>query len=270
MDSLKRIYLACRAAIAELGWLSYAWSLFILAGITTFLFLVNQDTDRFAGQLVNSYHRWDPEAMIGMLVVAGWIGGLILSSTIQNKFFKEENQAVRTLSLPLSNAERFATMMVLHLLFVPLLCFGIPLLFVFGCYPLLPAAVLLPAPVYLWLTLLIGWLAHSATTLLWFFPSVAMPKKIGFFILGGVATIIFYLNVTRNNLSDQIIVSHDISAPLAPDVYGLTDYEFHAPDRKLDSIEIGYEQNDSLVYVAGLSFLLLAVASGLAVTQKTA
>lgn len=270
MDSPKRIYFACRAAVAELNGLAFAWSVIIFVSILAFTVLVSGEIDRTGGQFQSAFQLWTPLEIIGIIAVAGWLGGLIMGGTIHNRFFKEENQAVRTLSLPLSNAERFASMLVLQLLFVPLICLGLPLLVTFLGYLVAPDYLFLPDPVYLWLALPFGWLAHTTTTLLWFFPTTTMPKKVGFLILGGVLLTSFYLNWSYTNTTNQLAVSHQITAPLAPDVYGLSDYSFHDPDRKKDTVKVNFQENNYVVYPMVLSFLLIVIASGMAITHKTA
>lgn len=271
MNSLKRIYLACRAAVAELNPLMYLLAVGILIGLATLTLFMNVDSDRDGSQLLREFSFWDPASIISLITSTGWIAGLIVCGTIHNRWFKEENHAVRTLSLPLSNGERFATMLLLYLGFVPLVCFGLPLLLVFLLYPLAPDVMLLPATAYLWKALLVGFLVHAAATAFWFQPFLVFRNKVFFVIVAMVGLVIFYIINTHGSIAETLQVPYTSSATQNSQVVGMASYELLENSTKSETIEVKYSPDESVYYIIQSFFLLLMlVTGGLALTKKTA
>ena len=271
MNTLNRIALTCRAAIAEIKPLAYFLPLLITSVITIFVVLVDDTQDNSKSQLLSEFTQWDPATIIGLIVVGGWIGGLILCGEINSNWFKEENQAARTLSLPVSNGERFAALTVLYLLFVPLVSFGSLLLFTFLVYPLAPPEIFLPSTFYLWKALAIGWVLHALTCMLWFQPSVAFGKRGVLIFLAILGLITTYSVMTHGDVSDRLKVKYTsdvIEQTQAVGVAGFGILNDAAPSGII-RFNTPPQDNTHLIVQAALLFLLLA-AAGIALTKKTA
>ena len=270
MSSIKRIYLACRAAVAELGLSNYFISSGILIGMTVLGVFVNQDSDSgMVSALRKEYVFWDPETIITQIAIAGWVSGLIVSGTLYNRWYKEENQAVRTLSLPLSHGERFAAMLSLYLIYVPLVCLITPLLLAIAVYPFISSTIMLPAPIYLWEALAIGWLAHAATCIFWLFPSIAYGKRVAFALIGMIAIAILYSNLTHTNISTVASVPHIATAMMGQDVVGLSNQSCQLGDSPRAVVKVSFETKGNLYVIVQLILAsLMLAAAGIALTRK--
>ncbi|TXF91691.1 hypothetical protein FUA23_00465 [Neolewinella aurantiaca] len=271
MSSLKRIYLACRVAIAELNLRNYLLSVSILIGSFILGLLVNNDSNNgVISVLRKEYLFWDPQTLNITIAIAGWISGLIISGTLYNNWFKEENQTIRTLTLPLSNAERFAAMTLLYFVYAPLTTLLPPLLLTMAACMMAPEAFILPAPVYLWEALIIGWLAHAATCIAWLFPSIAYGKKVGFVLVGIIGAVILYLNLTYSTISDVANIPYTATAMLDQSVVGLSDQSFQLSEAPRTTVRVAYDPDQSLYPFAQLVFALMMLAAAyFALTRKT-
>lgn len=269
MNSIKRIYLACRAAIAESGPLTYVLGFVIIALIATFIFFVSKDKDSIDSLLKSEFSFWNPDTIINTIVVGGWVASLIVCDGFYKRWFKEENQAVRTLTLPLSNGERIITLLLLYLVFVPLVCFVLPFLLISLLTLLAPDFLMLPSITYLWNALGIGFLANAAVCALWLQPSFAFGKKGGYVILAIIALGIFYISRTHGNVSETLNLPYVTSMAQEPGVVGLTHYEPIMTASKGEIIKIDYPE-DETAYTAiqAIFILLMLTAGGLALTQK--
>jgi hypothetical protein len=271
MSSIKRIYLACRAAIAEAGPLTYFLGIGIVALMLTFLTVVNQDNDGITSLLKSEFAFWDPVTIISILVLSGCIAGLIVCDGFYNRWLREENQAVRTLSLPLSHGERFAAMLILHLVFVPLVCLVLPMVLVFLLSPLAPSSLMLPSTVYLWKAIGLGFLAHTAICTLWFQPFFAFGKKGAYVLFAMIGLLVFYIYQTHGEISETIDLPYVASAAQEADVAGLIRYQPQMTSTQGEVIKVDYSPSETIYYIVQTLFLLLMLAAGgLALTKTTA
>jgi len=269
MTSIKRVYRACRAIIAELALNTYFISTGILLVSTIMILYSSSDGNRYDGVLGKIYFELDPELMASLVTGIGWLSATIISGTIVNKHFKEENRAIRYLSLPLSNGERFATLLLINWLFVSIVSFLPLVLLVFLTYFLRPDALLMPWPGYYVHWLLAGPLIHLITMAFWLFPTIAYVKKAWYAILGIIAVFSLYINSTRGKYSDFVDLEYTPTSFEATDVVGLSKYEFLERQITEVSFEVPDPQSLQLVFVA-IVVVLMLVAAYIALTRKTA
>ncbi len=271
MTSIRRIYLAARAAVAEAGSLTYVLGFIIMSLATTFIFIVSQDNDTTNSLLKARFSFWNPDTLINIIVLGGWITSLIICDGFSNRWFKEENQAVRTLSLPLSNGERLATILLLYLIFVPLVSFLLPFIIICLLTFIAPDFLLLPSITYLWSALGFGFIANAAICAVWLHSSFAFGKRGGWLVFAIIGLGIFYISQTHGAISETVDIPYVASLAQEDGVAGLTRYEPNMTTTQQQVIKIKYE-NDETAYIAIQSVFLLIMlfAGGLALTKKTA
>jgi len=231
MDSIKRIYRACRAIIAELA--------------------------------PNTY--FIPELMAALVTGIGWLSATIISGTIVNKHFKEENRAIRYLSLPLSNGERYATLLLINGIFVSIISFLPLVLVVILTYFLRPDSLLMPWPGYYAHMFLLG----PTTMAFWLFPTIAYANKAWYAIIGVMVAFGIYITNTRANYSDLIDLDYTPTAFEATDVVGLSKYQFLEKQVTEVAFRVPDPESLQLVFAAIVATLMLFSAY-LALTRKTA
>lgn len=269
MNSIKRIYLACRAAIAETGPITYVLGTLIIVLIFAFILFVSQDKDSTDSLLKSEFSFWNPDTIVNTIVGGGWIACLFVCDGFSKNWLKEENQAIRTLSLPLSNGERLAAMLLIYLVFAPLVCFVVPLLLISLLTFIAPDFLLLPSPGYLWSALSIGFIANAAICALWFQPSFAFGKKGGLVVTVIIALAIFYTSRTHGSVSETFDLPYVASAAQEANVAGLTKYEPRVT-KDGEFIKVDYPEDESnYTGILAASLLVMLVAGGIALTKKT-
>ena len=141
MNSLSRIRLSLRAAIAELPKINFfLTTLLATAGICIFLY-AHYSGGGPTRQLVNV----SPAVIIPALSLVGFFTAMGLSGSFFTKRLKETNRAEAFLSLPISNGERYAVTVLYHWVFVPLITYGPLFVITRGCH----ASLLTPTSYYL-------------------------------------------------------------------------------------------------------------------------
>jgi len=267
MDSLKRIHLACRAAVAALAPSTYFISTGILMLCCISIRYTGGSEDNSKGVLRNAYLSLDPELVYNLITGCGWLAATIISGTIVKRYFKEENQGIHYLAMPLSNPERFATSLLMNWLFASIVSFLPLFLICLLGYYLSPDYVLMVSPLEHAEWLLIGPLLHLVTLSFWLFPSVAYGKKAGFVIVAGIIAFIIYLTNTRGRMSDRVSLKYDYSVFDANDVVGL-----HRSGAFKKELAAAFQIPDLLtmqMVLTGFAIMLLFLVAYLAFTRKT-
>lgn len=272
MNSLQRILLASRAAIREMAVWHYALSSGIVCVILFFVSIVNQDKDAAGGVLFNQYAILDANVLIGIIVFAGWLSATIICGSAFFKDFKEEDRGVRYFSLPVTNKERFASLLLVNWGFVSLISFGPPII-IAGCgWLLAPDYMLLPPPQYLLAAMLLGPLAHLLSSCYWMFSAIAYPKLGAVFIFGFVGLLVLYLLQTRGWYPEQIVIEHTTSAFNTMDVVGMMDYNFLREEATPEIIKYNALPgwNRPALLLSGLCFAFMLASAAMALKRKTA
>lgn len=268
MDSIKRIYRACRAAIAELALNTYFIAPGILLIVAISMIYSSGDSDSSAGVLRNGYTVLDPELITSLITGIGWLAATIISGTIVNKYFKEENRGIHYFSMPLSPGERFAATLTVNWLFVSIVSFVPLILIAVLAYYLRPDHVLMASPFENAHWLAVGPLIHLVTMAFWLFPTVAYAKQAGYAVVGTIAAIIVYMTKTRGRYSDHIDLDHTATAFESTDVVGLSKYEFLSTQ----VTKAGFAVPDpevAQVSCLAIVVVLMIFAAYLAFTRKT-
>ncbi|MFK8164809.1 MAG: hypothetical protein AB8H12_20355 [Lewinella sp.] len=271
MNSFQRVLLASRAAIREMPAGHYLLSSGILLVVLFFIGWVNKDNDAASGVLYNQYIVLDANMLMGIIISSGWLAATIICGAAFFKDFKEEPRGVRYFSLPLTNGERFASLMLINWGFVSFISFVPPLfLSVLSVY-IAPDFILFPAPQYLLPVLLIGPLVHIISSAYWMFSSIAYPKLSAGFIFGFIGLAVLYISQTRNQYSDRVDIEHTTTAFNTTDVVGMMDHGFLSEESAPSLIKYYLEQWDTpLTILTGVCLLFMLVATAMALQRKTA
>lgn len=271
MNSFQRILLASRAAIREMPAWHYLLSTAIVLVVFVFIALINQDNDSSAGVLYNQYAVLDAEMLMGIIVSAGWLSATIICGSAFFQDFKEEGRGVRYFSLPMTNTERFASLLLVNWGFVSIISFVPPLLFASISSIVAPEFILFPAIQYLLPALIIGAIVHLISCSYWMFSSIAYPKLSAVFIFGFIALMVLYISQTRNLYSSRVDIEHTTEAFNSTDVVGMMEYEFLS--EASSPVELKYyldewEDASALVMLVICCLLMLSTAA-MALNRKT-
>ena len=271
MNSFQRILLASRAAIREMPAWHYLLSTAIVLVVFVFIAWVNMDNDSAAGVLYNQYAVLDAEMLMGIIVSAGWLSATIICGSAFFNEFKEEGRGVRYFSLPMTNTERFASLLLLSWGFVSIISFVPPLLLASLCTLVAPEFILFPATQYLLPALLIGSVVHLISCCYWMFSSIAYPKLSAVFIFGFIGLSALYISQTRNLYSFRVDVEHTTEAFNSTDVVGLVEYGFLTEDTTPAQLEYYTSEweDTSVVVLASICCLLMLSTAAMALNRKT-
>lgn len=271
MSSYQRILLASRAAIREMPAWHYLLSTAIVLVVFVFIAWVNADNDSAAGVLYNQYAVLDAEMLMGIIVSAGWLSATLICGSAFFKDFKEEARGVRYFSLPITNTERFASLLLINWGFVSLISFVPPLLLASLFSIVAPEFILFPATQYFLPAILIGAVVHLISCSYWMFSSIAYPKLSAVFIFGFIALSALYLTQTRNLYSFRVDIVHETEAFNSTDVVGMMKYNFLTEDTapaELKYYTSEWEDTSALVLLMICCLLMLSTAA-MALTRKT-
>jgi len=268
MESIKRIYLACRAQIAELTPSAYLISPASFTAVLLFGYYVNGNNGRFDGVLGGRYMYLEPEALLSILIFVVWISSTIISGMILKDYWKEENKAVRYLSLPMSNTERFTSLMLINGIYASLAALIPVLLLVTAVYLFRPESLVMAPPTTVFPDIIAGPLLHIFLMGLWLFPSIALRKKVGYIIFALIAGGIFYMSRTRGIVSDRLDLEQSTALLDEPGVVGV--YAIAARD-DVNMVSYDIPTPDGVMTVVFLVVaILFFVAAYIALTRKTA
>jgi hypothetical protein len=262
--------MATRLAIREMSGTFYLLSSSIVLVILAFIGLVNKDNDSATGVLYNEYTVLDAEMLMGIIVSAGWLAATIICGSAFFKDFKEEARGVRYFSLPLSNTERFASLLLVNWGFVSIITFGPPLLLVAISWFVLPDFILFPAPQYLLPVLFIGPLLHLISCCYWMFSSIAYPKLSALFIFGFIGLSALYITQTRDLYSERVDIEHRTAAFDATDVVGMMEHGFLSQELVPSTVQYyNSEWETPIILLTGTCLLFMLVSAAMALKRKT-
>ncbi|MFT5999394.1 MAG: hypothetical protein ACI81P_001852 [Neolewinella sp.] len=270
MNSFQRVLLATRAGIKEMPAINYFISTGLFLLVAFFIGMINSNADVSVGVLRNQYLSVDAGTIIAIIVFTGWLSATIICGSVFFKEFKDEALSVRFFSLPLSNTERFVSILLLSQGFVSVISF-LPLFLTTSlAWLLAPDFLLLPAPSTLLLALLAGPLVHFASSCYWMFSSIAYPKLSGLFIFGFIGFSVLYFLQTRNMYTDRVDITHTTTAFDATNVVGLMEYEFLVEEATPAQIKyfIG-EWNTPFIVLGILCLLVMLATAAMALNRKT-
>lgn len=255
--------------IAELALNTYFISAGILLSVIATMYYSSGNNDRYAGVLGGRYFDLDPEVIVSIVTGIGWLAATIISGTIINKHFKEENRAIRYLSIPLSHGERFTSLLAINWLFVSIVSFLPLVLLVFLIYFIRPDALLMPWPGDYLHWFLLGPLIHLVTLAFWLFPTIAYAKKAGYAVVGIVVAFVLYMSNTRGDYSDVVDVPYSATVFESTDVVGLSKYKLLEKQVTEVAFEVPDPQYLQIFFVSIVAILMLFSAY-IALTRKTA
>ncbi|WP_026232386.1 hypothetical protein [Neolewinella persica] len=270
MNSFQRVLLASRAAIREMPGVYYLLSSGIVLTVLFFIGLIGKDDDATSGLLYNQYTVFDADIMMGIIIIVGWLSATIICGAAFFKDFKEEDRGVRYFSLPVSNKERLASLLLVNWGFVSLISFVPPLLLAGFSWLVAPDFILFPSPQYLLPVLFVGPLVHLISSSYWMFSSIAYPKLSAIFILGFLGLAALYLSQTRNLYSDRIDIEHTTTAFDATNVVGMMDDGFLIKESASSPIPYYLEEWNTLaICLMGVCLLFMLMSMGMALNRKT-
>lgn len=269
MQSLTRIRLTLRAAIAELPRINYfITTLIAFLGIGVLIYI--HYNAGWPTQLINI----SPGMIAVMLSTIGFFTAFALSASYYTKRLKEVNRAEAFLSVPVSNGERYATGLIYAWVFVPLITYG-PLFvltamatqFTYGDY-LLPA--LRHLPTVFGEALLI----YVMVSTFWIFPAIAFPRRlviVGIALIGvGVGASLLIAQFLPDPSFTHAVDSSVFSDPSVVGVSEIARYSDEAPTSEIDFSAFRADYGPklwSLSLVLAIPLFLFAAYRGITLKQ---
>ncbi|MEM9928398.1 MAG: hypothetical protein AAF840_01140 [Bacteroidota bacterium] len=271
MNSLQRIFLSLRAAIAEIPAYYYGLSTLVGSFVLIFLSIVNSDEDDAKGTILSELDYWDVTSMQSILVSAGWIAATALSGILLSQQFKEENSSIRSLTLPLKRGEHLGSLLTLHWLVIPIISFVPLLLWATVAWLFTPEWLQLTPPRYLLPVLWIGPLLHLISSAAWLFPMIAFPKKALYIIPTVIIAVLLYTSYTQEMFNDSLSVNYKPEAYADLNVAGINELNILYADTVPEQIVYQIPTANSTFFIfTAFAAIIMLVSAAMALNRKTA
>lgn len=272
MNSLKRILAAVRAFIAELPMGHY-----LLGAVIALVFMLiayfngNNTLIDHDGKLGEAYVFVSRMLFLIVVGTSGFIGCGILGIDWMSREFKEENRALRLLSLPLSPAERTAAVLFINWVYLPAITILPAFFTTIACSWLGGETTLSPDLIYVWDAIPITWFFVILQSAFWLFPAIAFPRRVVIVSVALVILLSTYLTLTRGDSLLSVDLTYETASFDATDVVGLSEY--YSLTKEETSTVFSFSLPDRLGITglaAILSVLLLYASAIIGLNRKTA
>lgn len=272
MNSLKRILAAVRAFIAELPTGHYLLGAIIAL---IFLFILNGnggiDSSDYDGRLGKGYLMISRPIFLVIVGAAGFIGSAILSIDWMSRELKEENRALRLLSLPLSRTERTVAVLFMNWVYLPAITILPAFFTAMLSFWLGGETTLSPDLIYLWDIIPITWFAVILLSAFWLFPAIALPKRVVIATVAIVILLTTYLTLTRGEPQGAVSLMHETASFNTTDVVGLSKYNVLTRAKTTTWFNFGTPNRLGITGLAAiLSVMLLYASAIIGLNRKTA
>lgn len=274
MNALKRIYKTVMLMTVEMDAVAYCIAPGIMMVIIGLALLIGTSAD-VEITLIAGLFEVTTNTATACIAISSLISLSILTVNYIGRWVKEEGQASVFLALPLTNAERFLSVLAMAWLLLPILVFLPLLLMVFIVYAIHPETFILPPFINLLEVFPFLWVISIIISSFYLFPLLAYTKRIGLVVVAFFVIAPLYSALLRNDypanydqdvaientaFADQDVVGLSWEGPLdSPEILKVVKYRTYDQD----------EEHPATPYVIFLVCLALTGAAWMGLNRKT-